>query len=192
MYFAQVLERNIVNALVIIDLIPTRRHLVRSPEECPSTVDEFMSHHFESTMGRLIRDLRSITTVPGDLEQLLRDALKKRNWLARDFFREPSLDFMTTAGRALMLREVGECRDLFEAADERLEAIVHPLRVAAVRLLGWRVARVSSSRHPIVLALELAGTYCLRGLSARYVRRRTRDHAGLTNVPRTETEFSRA
>lgn len=131
MYFAQVLEHGIVNALVIIDLIPSRRHLVRSPEEWAATVDEFMSHHFESTMGRLMRDLRSITAVPSDLEQLLRDALKKRNWLAHDFFRERSLDFMTTSGRDLMLNEVDDCRDLFKAADERLEAIVHPLRVAA-------------------------------------------------------------
>lgn len=131
MYFAQVLEHGIVNALVIIDLIPSRRHLVRSREEWASTVDEFMSHHFESTMGRLIRDLRSVTTVPGDLEQLLRDALQKRNWLAHDFFRERSLEFMTTSGRDRMLHDVDECRDLFKAADERLEAIVHPLRVAA-------------------------------------------------------------
>jgi hypothetical protein len=131
MYFAQVLEHGIVNGLVIIDLIPSRRHLVRSPEEWAATVDEFMSRHFESTMGRLIRDLQSITTVPSDLEQLLRHALKKRNWLAHDFFRERSLEFMTTSGRDLMLHEVDECRDLFKAADERLEAIVHPLRVAA-------------------------------------------------------------
>jgi hypothetical protein len=34
-YWAQVLERGVVNALVIVDLIPSRRHLARSAEEWP-------------------------------------------------------------------------------------------------------------------------------------------------------------
>jgi hypothetical protein len=32
-YYAQVLEHGLVNALVILDLIPNRRHLVRSRDE---------------------------------------------------------------------------------------------------------------------------------------------------------------
>lgn len=131
MYLAQVLEHGIVNALVIIHLIPSRRHLARNAEYWAKEVDEFMSHHFESTMGRLIRALRSITTVPADLEQLLRDALSKRNWLAHEFFRERSLEFMTAPGRDLMIREVDRCHDLFIAADHRLEDVVRPLRIAA-------------------------------------------------------------
>jgi hypothetical protein len=130
-YYAQVLEHGIVNALVVLDLIPSRRHLVRTAQEWASLHDEFMSRHFETTMGRMIRDLRSVTTVPYDLDDILRLALKRRNWLAHEFFRERSERFVTAPGRDLMIREVDESRDLFKAADKRLDEVVRPLRIAA-------------------------------------------------------------
>jgi hypothetical protein len=131
LYFAQVLEHGIVNALVILDLIPSRRHTARSAAEWGDVVDQFMSQHFEDTMGRMIRDLRAVTNVPQDLEGLLRDALKRRNWLAHHFFRERASEFMSARGRDLMIREVEECRAAFELADERLDQIVRPVRIGA-------------------------------------------------------------
>src|SRR5258707_9358823 len=86
-YFAQVLEHGIVNALLIVSLIPSRRHLVPSIEEWAAEVDAFTGRHFEDTMGRLIKSLRSVTTLGVGLEVLLRDALGKRNWLVHDYFR---------------------------------------------------------------------------------------------------------
>src|SRR5438270_8989037 len=81
-YCAQVLEHGIVNAMVVLHLIPSRRHLAGTPEAWANWVDNFMSRHFETTMGRMIRDLQSVTTIPSNLEDLLRQALQKRNWLA--------------------------------------------------------------------------------------------------------------
>lgn len=130
-YHAQVLEHGIVNALVVLDLIPSRLHLAHSRTEWEVAVDEFTERHFEQTMGRLLRNLRSVTVAPSDLEGLLRDALKKRNWLAHDFFRERASEFLTPNGREQMLTEVDECRSLFEAADAALEDIVAPLRRTA-------------------------------------------------------------
>lgn len=127
-YYAQVLEHGLVNALVILDLIPSRRHLARSSEEWGAAVDAFMDRHFEATMGRMMKNLRDVSQVGADLEHLMRDALQKRNWLAHDFFRERAAEFMSQTGREQMLREVDECRDLFQTADQRLESIVAPLR----------------------------------------------------------------
>lgn len=127
-YHAQVLEHGLVNALVVLGLIPSRRHLARSPDEWSAEVDAFMDRHFEATMGRVMKNLRDMTQISGDLETLLRDALTKRNWLVHDFFRERATEFMSFTGREQMLDEVGECRDLFQDADQRLEAIVTPLR----------------------------------------------------------------
>ena len=127
-YCAQVLEHGLVNALVILDLIPSRRHLARSSEEWGADVDAFMDRHFEATMGRMMRNLRDVTEVSVDLDRLLSDALNKRNWLVHDYFRERAMEFMSRAGREQMLCEVDECRDLFQAADERLEEIIAPLR----------------------------------------------------------------
>jgi hypothetical protein len=127
-YFAQVLEHGLVNALVILDLIPSRRHLARSRDEWGITVDAFMDRHFETTMGRLLNAFREVTAVPADVDGLLQDALERRNWLAHDFFRERAVEFLSCTGREQMLQEVDECRTRFEAADKRLEAIVGPLR----------------------------------------------------------------
>lgn len=130
-YFAQVLEHGLVNALVILDLIPSRRHLARSRDQWGAEVDAFMDRHFQATMGRMMKNLRDMTQVDADLEQLLHDALNKRNWLVHDFFRERATQFMSAEGRGQMLREVAECRDLFQSADKALEAIVEPLRKKA-------------------------------------------------------------
>ena len=127
-YFAQVLEHGIVNALVILDLIPSSRHLARSADEWGSEVDAFMDRHFQATMGRMMKNLRDITQVDDDLEQLLREALRKRNWLVHDFFRERATEFMSSPGQEQMISEIDGCRDLFESADKRLEATVAPLR----------------------------------------------------------------
>ncbi|HKG61645.1 MAG TPA: hypothetical protein VKB05_17945 [Pyrinomonadaceae bacterium] len=131
LYCAQVLEHGIVNALVVVDLIPSRRHLARSKAEWEAAVDAFMGLHFEHTMGKLMYDLRSVSRIPTDLDDLLKRALKKRNWLAHEFFRERATEFLTSTGRDQMLTEVDKCRDLFKAADEALENVVKPLLSAA-------------------------------------------------------------
>ncbi len=131
LYCAQVLEHAIVNALVVVDLIPARRHLARSKDEWAAAVDAFMGRHFEHTMGHLMRDLRSVTTIPSDLDDLLKRALKNRNWLAHEFFRERATEFLTATGREQMLAEVDECRDLLKAADDALENVIKPLLEAA-------------------------------------------------------------
>src|SRR5687768_13811856 len=87
MYRAQVLEHGIVNALAVLDLIPSRRHLARSREDWGAEVDAFMDRNFEVTMGRMMHNLRAVTQVAPELDILLRDALGKRNRLAHDFFR---------------------------------------------------------------------------------------------------------
>lgn len=86
LYCAQVLEADIVNALVVVDLVPSRGHLARSKDEWVTTVDAFMGRHFEQTMGHLMRDLRSVTTIQTDLDDLLKRALKKRIGLLMNSF----------------------------------------------------------------------------------------------------------
>ena len=54
-YSGQVLEHGLVNALLILHLLPTRRHLTRTASEWAAEVDAFMDRHFETTMGRMIR-----------------------------------------------------------------------------------------------------------------------------------------
>ena len=130
-YCAQVLEHGLVNALVVLELIPARRADAKTRDEWSATVDAFMDRQFETTMGRMMRALRFVTEVPSDLDGVLADALRRRNWLAHDFFRQRAESFMTRVGREHMLREVDACRLVFQDADARLDAVMVPLRQRA-------------------------------------------------------------
>lgn len=128
-YCGQVLEHGLVNALLVLDFIPSQRPRVRTRREWETTMDAFMDKRFEDTMGKLMKRLSAATTITPDLEGILLEALRKRNFLAHDFFRERAIDFMTFAGREQMLNEVDVCRELFKSADRALESILQPLRV---------------------------------------------------------------
>src|SRR5258708_12673872 len=102
-----------------------------------------MDRNFEDTMGSLMNSLRSVTTLGDDLESLLRKALAKRNWLAHDYFRERAEEFNSDAGRQEMLKEIDECRELFQAADASLDSTVPPLRSAQVITDHWIVQAIT-------------------------------------------------
>lgn len=122
MYMAQVLEHGIVNAFVLLELLPKTKG-----KWTPDEVEYYMNTEFEKTLGRLIRKLRTLTTIGDDFENLLGRTLKKRNWLAHDFFRERAQEFMSATGRNLMIKELQESRDLFKDADRQLDFIITPL-----------------------------------------------------------------
>lgn len=119
-YCGQVLEHGIVNAMVVLRL-PHRDRFTKVD------IDAFMDQQFENTLGKLIKNLRAELTVPPDLEELLRQALKTRNWLCHDYFRERAAEFMTPAGRDKMLAELEAARELLSRADKGLAAVVRPL-----------------------------------------------------------------
>jgi len=87
-----------------------------------------MGRNFEQTLGRLIRDLRETTVVPPELEDKLTHALRRRNWLAHNFFRERAEDFMSARGRDGMIRELEEAQTMFQAADDLLNQTIKPIR----------------------------------------------------------------
>lgn len=127
-YFSQVLEHGLVNALVFIDLLPRRAGHSLPKQEWFKEFDSFMNQHFETTLGKIIRSLKSVITVPEELESLLLVALKKRNFLAHHFFKDRAAEFVTKAGRDEMISELQEARMLFERADDKLDEVVKPLR----------------------------------------------------------------
>lgn len=87
-YYAQCLEHGLVNALVYLDLIPNHPRPVHSVEEWQQSFDGFMGRQFDNTLGQLIRQLSSVATILTQLQSKLADALRLRNWLAHDYFRE--------------------------------------------------------------------------------------------------------
>jgi hypothetical protein len=126
-YLAQVLEHAVVNALMHIDLI-SKRPKSCSPEEWEKTFDKYLETQFDLTMGRMIQRLKEVSTLPDDLERLLKLALQKRNWLAHDYFRERATDFMSESGREVMIEELEQAGNLFRYVDHRLEETIKPVR----------------------------------------------------------------
>lgn len=127
-YFAQCLEHGLVNALVYVDLIPNPPRPIRTREEWASAVDGFMDRHFERTLGQMIADLRRVTGVPDELASRLGTALKTRNWLVHDYFRERATEWFTREGRERMIAELEECRKSLLEADRLLDATFEPVR----------------------------------------------------------------
>jgi hypothetical protein len=119
-YWGQVLEHGIVNAMVVLRL-PPRSTFTRDD------IDSFMDNQFKNTLGKLIRNLQAMTTIPAELEELLSRALKTRNRLCHDYFRERAVDFMNNDGRTKMIAELEGCRELLIAADQCLSATVKPI-----------------------------------------------------------------
>lgn len=119
-YEAQVFEHGIVNALLILDHVPNRRHLASSQEEWAESVDTFTDQHFDTTMGRMLNALESVISVPRELRALLQGAQKLRNWLAHDYFRERAQELLNPNGRDQMIDELDECRASFQTADQAL------------------------------------------------------------------------
>lgn len=128
LYLAQVLEHGLANALMCTELLPRRAGKPVPRKEWEAEFDMFMNQQFEQTLGRLIRGLRNATSVPIELEGLLTDALKTRNFLTHHFFRERAEAFMSRDGREEMIHELERAQRLFEAADDKLVGTVKPLR----------------------------------------------------------------
>jgi len=127
-YFSQVLEHGLVNALVFIDLLPRRAGRPVPRREWFKEFNSFMDQHFETTLGKMIRSLKTAIAVPGELESLLAVALEKRNFLAHHYFKDRAAEFMTKTGRDAMICELQDARTLFEQADDKLDEVVKPLR----------------------------------------------------------------
>ncbi len=126
-YQSQVLEHGLVNALLVLDLVPNKAKSARSQEHWASLVDQFFDENFRHTLGRMIQNFKSVGPIPPNLETLLTKALEKRNWLAHHYFRERAEDFMSSSGREKMVAELEDAQNLFRDADKELEAAAKPL-----------------------------------------------------------------
>ena len=121
MYQAQVLEHGIVNAMLCARM-PDRDRITRAD------IDAFRDRQFEKTLGALLRELGKHVEVPPDVADALTRALRLRNVLAHDYFRERATVFMTDEGCLAMIAELETYRETFSEADVRLAELVRPIR----------------------------------------------------------------
>ena len=115
-YSANLIEQSLVNLAVVLQL-PALNLLSREAFE------ETFGDLEERTLGQLLKAARLATSIPDDLDELLHQALRKRNYLIHRFFREHAEDALSNAGRRLMINELRDMLAFLKDLDPRLQRI---------------------------------------------------------------------
>ena len=123
MYFAQVLEHGIANALMFLDLIPKSK-----ARYTPAEHDAFFEGQFAKTLGNLIKSLKAVAPLPADLEAALVQSKERRAYLAHHFFRE-AIDDVYLGEYEKRLAQLEEHRAFFQDTDTKLQEFVKPVMV---------------------------------------------------------------
>lgn len=121
MYFAQVLEHGIANALMFLDLIPRTK-----ARYTPAEHDAFFEGQFAKTLGNLIKSLKTVAELPDGLEAALLQSKERRAYLAHHFFRE-STDDVHLGKYEQLLAQLEEHRAFFQDTDTKLQQFVKPV-----------------------------------------------------------------
>jgi hypothetical protein len=118
-YCGQVLEKGLVNLVVALHtegVTITREQF-----------DSIFATYDSRTLGQLLRNAHTRVAISSEIDQLLSDALSKRNWLVHNYFAERAAAFMTDEGCKDMIEELRELIALFQRADDEIKPIYRSL-----------------------------------------------------------------
>lgn len=126
-YHAQVLENGLINALVSLDFMPNNAGHFTTKTDWSDKYNTFFDQHAALTMGNLIRALRKVASIPGDLEAELKKSLEIRKFLVHHYFLEKIMLFTTGQGRKQMIDDFNHYADVFISVDRKLDSIIEPI-----------------------------------------------------------------
>ncbi|SFR85665.1 hypothetical protein SAMN05216570_0041 [Dyella sp. OK004] len=121
MYFVQLLEHGIVNALVWFDLFEKARGRW-TPEE----FDRYYDSRFSETLRELSKRLQKFAEIPEDLGARLDEANRRRRFLAHHFFRETA-EAIDLDQIEQVIERLENDRRFFHETDRMLEALLEPI-----------------------------------------------------------------
>lgn len=127
MFMAQALEHGMVNAMLVLRLLPTVDSFT-DRESWNVAFDEFHDAHFAKTFGNMIRALERISAIPDQLITRLRNAKIHRDRLAHRFFRDHAENFSSDHGRVLMIADCERLIELFRGIDAEIDALTLGVR----------------------------------------------------------------
>jgi hypothetical protein len=145
-YTSQVLEHGIVNLVVWSGL---RDGKYRTYEETEAANLEL----FRQTMGSVKKILLTRRPDIGHLDELLIRAVRLRNFLAHEYFRERAAAFMTMEGKDQMIEELKKATAFLENVDSRLEPLMMQIIEATGVHKHWSEAMESASQAGFGLPL---------------------------------------
>jgi hypothetical protein len=123
---AQILEHAIVNAMVMLDLVPKSTGTVKTVDEWYERHDAYLELQFEKTLGRLVGAIRAVATLSDQVVADLQECIRKRNYLAHHFFRVRAEEFVNEPGRRQMIGELQQIQELAERTIDAFEAAMQP------------------------------------------------------------------
>lgn len=127
LYRAQCVEQSISQLLIFFDFFHKNVLTATSQADWESKFETYDEALSKKTMGQLLKNLALLGMLDNGIETLLGDALSKRNYLAHRFFVENAYNFLSSAGRNLMIVELETIRDLFNKIEDVLNPITSEL-----------------------------------------------------------------
>ena len=125
MYASQVLEHGIVNLVVWSGLRDGRYRVYGETETANAEL-------FRQTLGSVKKILLSLRPDIGHLDELLLGAVRLRNFLAHEYFRQRAAASLTEAGKNQIIEELKKATAFFEDVDAKLE----PLTMQIIEAVG--------------------------------------------------------
>ncbi len=111
MYWSQCLERQL--ALILVTKYGPGPNNISGTER-----DKILDGLFSKTLGTLVNKVGMAPQLSEDDKEQLSKAGDKRNWLAHDYFWDRAKEILSESGRTLMIEELEEAANFFEALDE--------------------------------------------------------------------------
>lgn len=121
MYFVQVLEHGIVNALVWLDLFKKT-----GGRWTPEEYDKYYESRFSDTLRELSTKLARHGQIPEELKVRLEEANRRRRLLAHHFFRD-ACDAVALEQVSNVVDRLEDDRCFFQETDRMLDAFMEPI-----------------------------------------------------------------
>ncbi|MDO8684091.1 MAG: hypothetical protein Q7N50_11485 [Armatimonadota bacterium] len=113
MYQAQCVEKSIA---ILVSNVFNEEFLPSGPDHREIIQEKV----FAKTLGHLLSYLRKQIAVPPNLDHNLAEALRKRNWLAHEYFWDRAAELLTIPGREKMIDELTMLSEFFSKLDSHL------------------------------------------------------------------------
>jgi transcriptional regulator with XRE-family HTH domain len=109
------LETNLTNVLLLSARLGGK---APTANDLDKIEDEYQKKKY--TLGAFIRDAKAAVAVPDMTERVMNDAVRLRNYLMHNFFRDKAFEFSTEAGRKRMVGELQKTEAKVLTADRMM------------------------------------------------------------------------
>jgi hypothetical protein len=121
MYTAQVMEHEVVNLLVLA-------RIVRARKNAEQILADPWERRFRDTLGKLFQQLKPYLAHDQQLLNDVGEGVRVRNRLAHSYWRDHAEDAVSLRGRAEMITELIEIKNMFADLDTRLTRVSKSFR----------------------------------------------------------------